>query len=315
MLKLIMVNEKYNKKILASSQIDIFIEMMAAERGAAINTLAAYSRDLKQFEVFMLRQNRNIESTDAENIKKYLAQLKSKDRAPTTHARKLSVLKQFFQFLYMERQRLDDPSAGIEGPRTGRPLPKYLSESEVELLLDTARGQSGAYGVRMMALMEILYATGIRVSELVSLPLAAISSDRKILLVKGKGKKERMVPLTAPAINSIADYLDLRKGFLIKGTPSIYLFPSRAKKGHITRAGFGILLKQLAGVAGIESKRVSPHVLRHSFASHMLANGADLRALQQLLGHADISTTQIYTHIQEERMRDLVLQNHPLSEI
>ena len=298
-----------------SSQVDIFLEMMAAERGASRNTLAAYLRDLKDFEIFMLRRSRNIESADSKNIQDYFAQLKIKGRKPATHARKLSVLKGFYQFLYAERQRDEDPSDKIDGPRMGRSLPKYLSVNEVELLLEAAREQSGNSGVRLVALLEVIYATGLRVSELVSLPLAAISSDRKMLLVRGKGNKERMVPLTAPAIQAMADYLKLRSNFLRKGDPSLYLFPSRAKEGHLTRAGFALLLRDLAILAGIETNRVSPHVLRHSFASHMLANGADLRTLQKLLGHEDISTTQIYTHILEDRLRDLVLRSHPLSEI
>ncbi|MDC0196047.1 site-specific tyrosine recombinase XerD [Gammaproteobacteria bacterium] len=298
-----------------SSQVDIFLEMMAAERGASRNTIAAYLGDLKEFEVFMARRNRNIESADSKNIQDYLAQLKIKGRTPATHARKLSVLKGFYQFLYAERQRDEDPSDRVDGPKMGRSLPKYLSVHEVELLIEAAGEQSGNSGVRSVALLEVIYATGLRVSELVSLPLAAISSDRKMLLVRGKGNKERMVPLTGPAIQATADYLKLRNNFLSKGIPSLYLFPSRAKEGHLTRASFALLLKDLAIHAGIEPSRVSPHVLRHSFASHMLANGADLRTLQKLLGHEDISTTQIYTHILEDRLRDLVLRSHPLSEI
>jgi integrase/recombinase XerD len=304
-----------SKQIKMSSQIEIFLEMMAAERGASKNTIVAYLHDLREFEGFMSRRNRNIESANSKNIQDYLGQLKAKGRAPTTHARKLSVLKGFYQFLYAERQRDDDPSARIGGPKTGRSLPKYLSENEVESLLYAARGQPGNLGVRMIALLEIIYATGLRVSELVGLPLAAMSSDRKMLLVRGKGNKERMVPLTTPAIHAAADYLKLRQAFLNKGAPSLYFFPSRAKGGHLTRAGFGLLLKDIAILANIDPKRVSPHVLRHSFASHMLANGADLRTLQQLLGHADISTTQIYTHVLEDRLRDLVLRSHPLSDM
>ena len=298
-----------------SPQVEIFLEMMAAERGASRNTITAYMRDLKEFEFFMSRRNRNIESADSKNIKDYLAHLKSRGRTPATHARKLSVLKGFYHFLYSEHQRDEDPSAQIDGPKMGRSLPKYLSVSEVELLIEAAKEQPGNFGVRMVALLEIIYSTGLRVSELVGLPLAAISGDRKMLLVKGKGNKERLVPLTAPAIQATEDYLTLRTNFLTKGFPSLYLFPSRAKEGHLTRAGFGLLLKDLAVLAGIEPDRVSPHVLRHSFASHMLANGADLRTLQKLLGHADISTTQIYTHILEDRLRDLVLQSHPLSDV
>ena len=308
-------NKKIFGKSFISSQIDLFIEMMAAERGASKNTIAAYVRDLREFEVFMFSRNRNIEAADAENIQDYLAHIKIKGRAPATHARKLSVLKQFYQFLYAERLRDDDPSARISGQKTGRSLPKYLSESEVEKLLNAAKKQTGISGIRMLTLLEIIYATGLRVSELVSLPLASISTDHKILLIKGKGNKERMVPLTTPAILAMEKYLKQRQELIKEGSSSIYLFPSRAKGGHLTRVGFGLLLKDLAITVGIESKRISPHVLRHSFASHMLANGADLRTLQQLLGHADISTTQIYTHIMGDRLRELVLCSHPLSDV
>ena len=296
-----------------SRQVEIFLEMMAAERGASANTITAYGRDLGEFGVFMMRRKRNIEAAVAKNIQDYLAQLKSRGRATTTHARKLSVLKQFFQFLYAEHCRDDDPSAGIDAPKTGRALPKYLSESEVNKLLASAHSQEGATGTRITALVELLYATGLRVSELVGLPMAAISRDGQTVIVRGKGSKERMVPLSDPARDAIATYLELRPAFLIKDAPSNYLFPSKAKEGHLTRAGFTMLLKDLAAVAGIEPKRVSPHVLRHSFASHMLAHGVDLRTLQQLLGHADISTTQIYTHVLEERLKTLVTRSHPLA--
>ncbi len=311
-----MVLYKYTKEIsLVSPRVEMFIEMMAAERGASRNTIEAYSRDLIEFGLFIARRNRNIEAADTKNIRDYLAQLRSKGRATATHARKLSVLKQFFQFLCAERYRDDDPTARIGGPKMARSLPKYLSESEVNKLISVARRQSGKSGARLIALVEILYATGLRVSELVSLQQTAITSDGQMLLVKGKGNKERMALLTAPAIKAISEYLDVRQKFLKKGTSSLYLFPSKAKEGHLTRVGLGLILKDLAISAGIDPKRVSPHVLRHSFASHMLANGADLRSLQQLLGHADISTTQIYTHVLEERLRDLVVSKHPLAGI
>ncbi len=308
-------NKRARPKPPPSHQLDIFLEMMAAERGASDNTLAAYGRDLAEFGVFLMRRKRSIEAADAKNIQDYLAQLKSKGRKATTHARKLSVLKQFYQFLYAERLRDDDPSARIDGPKTGRALPKYLSEDEVDQLLAAAREQGGASGARMTALVELLYATGLRVSELVGLPVAAIARDGQMVLVRGKGNKERMVPLSDPARDAIAVYLEKRPGYLKEGAPSNFLFPSKAKEGHLTRAGFGLLLKDLAISAGIEPKRVSPHVLRHSFASHMLAHGADLRTLQQLLGHADISTTQIYTHVLEERLKNLVTRSHPLAQI
>lgn len=259
-----------------SHQVEIFLEMMAAERGASGNTIAAYQRDLGEFGVFMMRRKGVIEAANAKNIQDYLAQLKAKGRAATTHARKLSVLKQFYQFLYSERLREDDPSARIDGPKTGRALPKYLSEEEVDSLLAAARDLPGATGARMVALVELLYASGLRVSELVGLPLSAISRDGQMVLVRGKGSKERMVPMSDPAREAISAYLEFRPGFLTAGEPSNFLFPSKAKAGHLTRAGFALLLKDLAAVAGIELKRVSPHVLRHSFASHMLAHGAEI---------------------------------------
>ena len=300
-------------KIAPSRQVEIFLEMMAAERGAAANTIAAYQADLDDFALFVQRRKRKIEAADAKNIQDYLASLKSKGRAATTHARRLSVLKQFFQFLYAERYRDDDPSSRIDAPKTGQSLPKYLSEEEVDRILAAARMRPGPEGARLMALVELLYATGLRVSELVGLPLAAVSRDGQIVMVKGKGGKERLVPLSDPAREAIAAYRDHRKAFIAEGKSSAFMFPSSAKDGHLTRAGFSGLLKELTIEAGIDAKRVSPHVLRHSFASHMLAHGADLRSLQQLLGHADISTTQIYTHVLEDRLKNLVTHSHPLS--
>jgi integrase/recombinase XerD len=311
-----MLREKrVRAKLLTSGQVELFLEMMVAERGASVNTIEAYQRDLSEFGIYLALRKSDIETADAKNMKTYFAHIKTKGRAPTTRARKLSVLKQFYQFLYAERFRDDDPSARIDGPKTGRTLPKYLSESEVEQLLASARAEEGPSGMRMTALVEILYATGLRVSELVSLPLSAISRDGQMILVRGKGNKERLVPLSDPARDAITGYLKFRLSFEKKGVPSNFLFPSKAKKGHLTRAGFGLLLKDLAAVAGIELKRVSPHVLRHSFASHLLAHGADLRTLQLLLGHSDISTTQIYTHILGDRLKNLVAHSHPLAQI
>jgi integrase/recombinase XerD len=296
-----------------SRQVEIFLEMMAAERGAANNTIAAYRRDLDDFALFVQRRKRNIEAADAKNIQDYLASLKSKGRAATTHARRLSVLKQFFQFLYAERFRDNDPSSRIDGPKLGQALPKYLTEEEVDRIMAAAHSRPGPEGARLTALVELLYATGLRVSELVSLPLAGVSRDGQVVMVRGKGGKERMVPLSDPARESIADYLELRHVFVAENKSSTFMFPSSAKDGHLTRAGFSGFLKELALESGIEAKRVSPHVLRHSFASHMLAHGADLRSLQKLLGHADISTTQIYTHVLEDRLKNLVTRSHPLA--
>jgi len=295
-----------------SRHLEIFLEMMAAERGASVNTLEAYRRDLADFATFLARRGRPVEAADAKNIRDYLAGLAGRGRAPATRARRLSVIRQFFEFLFAEGVRDDDPAGAIDAPKLGQPLPKYLSEAEVEALIGAAGG-GGRQGKRLAALVEVLYATGLRVSELAGLPLSAISRDGQMLLVRGKGDKERLVPLGDPARDAIGRYLEVRGEFIAKGLSSNFLFPSAARSGHITRALVAGKLKQLAVNAGIDPARVSPHVMRHSFASHLLAHGADLRSLQQMLGHADISTTQIYTHVLEQRLKSLVEQSHPLA--
>jgi len=292
--------------------------MMAAERGAAANTLDSYRRDLEDFADFLAGRNRAVEDAGQQHVRAYLKAMSGLGLAASTVARRLTTLRQFYRFLYDERVRDDDPTTTVDSPRQRRALPKYLSEDEVDRLLGAAAEIDGPKGRRMLALMEILYATGLRVSELVSLPLSALSGDGEVIIVRGKGGKERMVPLGGPAADAVSEYLDVRDGFLAgrgKGdvTESLYLFPSRGKEGHLTRVRFSQLLKELAVAAGLDARKVSPHVLRHSFASHLLAHGADLRALQQLLGHADISTTQIYTHVLEERLRQLVESAHPLA--
>ncbi len=300
-----------------SRHVETFLEMMAAERGAARNTLFAYRRDLQAFSEFARRRGQTAEGADAATIRAHLADLSKSGMAPSTSARRLSALRQFFRFLYAERVRGDDPCATMDSPRRGRTLPKYLSEEEVESLLDAARRRHGAEGTRLLALLEVLYASGLRASELVGLPLSARSRDGLTLIVRGKGDKERLVPLSEPAMQALAEYGGVRGRFVPKGrggtADSPWLFPSRSKEGHLTRARLGQLLKELAADAGIEPARVSPHVLRHSFASHLLARGADLRSLQQMLGHADISTTQIYTHVLDERLKALVNEAHPLA--
>jgi integrase/recombinase XerD len=296
--------------------VEAFLEMMAVERGAARNTIAAYHRDLEDFAAYLHNRGAQPEDADAEALRRYLEQLAAVGLSPRTAARRLSALKQFFQFLFSEGVRADDPSATIDSPRPGRPLPKYLSEAEVTRLLNAASERTDANGLRLAALMEVLYATGLRVSELVGLPLSAISRDGQMLIVRGKGGKERMVPLTEPATAAVTAYRDVRDRYLSEAgirAGSTWLFPSRSREGHLTRVRFGQLLKELAAEAGLAPARVSPHVLRHSFASHLLAHGADLRSLQQMLGHADISTTQIYTHILDERLRALVASAHPLA--
>jgi len=290
--------------------------MLSVERGAAQNTIESYARDLSDFQSFTVARKRQPENADSDLIRGYLKKLSGRGMASSTSARRLSVLRQFFRFLHSEGVRIDDPSSAIDSPQKGRSLPKYLSEDEVERLLMAAQRRPGSEGLRLQAMLELLYATGLRVSELVGLPLAAISRDGQMLIVRGKGGKERMVPFSEPARLAIEMYKEVRESFFAKGRKAQgqpWLFPSRAKQGYLTRARFGQLMKELAIDAGIEPQRVSPHVLRHSFASHLLAHGADLRSLQQMLGHADITTTQIYTHVQEERLRQLVNDVHPLA--
>ncbi len=302
---------------MSSRHVESFLEMLTVERGAAANTIESYSRDLADFAAYTLARKRPPEKADSAMIKGYLKKLSGAGMAPSTSARRLSALRQFFKFLHGEGVRDDDPSSIIDSPRQGRSLPKYLSEDEVEALLDKAAEKEGAEGIRLVAMLELLYATGLRVSELVGLPLAALSRDGRLLIVRGKGDKERMVPLSEPARDAVETYKQkAREGFLPKGRKALgerWLFPSRSKQGHLTRARFAQLMKELAVEVGIDQRRVSPHVLRHSFASHLLAHGADLRSLQQMLGHADIATTQIYTHVLEERLRRLVDQAHPLA--
>ncbi len=296
--------------------------MMAAERGAARNTLEAYGRDLRDFAGYARRCGHAAETADVALIRSYVAGLVAAGLSPRTTARRLSSLSQFFRFLLADGVRADDPTTLIDRPRRGVRLPRYLSESEVDRLLAAARGAATPDEQRLMALMEILYATGLRVSELVGLPLSALAGETGLLLVRGKGGRERLVPLTEPAIESLARYRQIRASFLgrtgAKTAPSgtaesPWLFPSRSRQGHLTRTRFAQMLKDLAITAGLDPALVSPHVIRHSFASHLLAHGADLRSLQQLLGHADISTTQIYTHVQNERLQRLVRDAHPLA--
>ncbi|MEN3951068.1 site-specific tyrosine recombinase XerD [Iodidimonas sp. SYSU 1G8] len=299
--------------------IEAFLEMLAAERGAALNTLDAYRRDLEDFQAFVGRRRVSLREADAEAIRAYLARLEDAGFAVRTAARRLSALKQFYRFLYADGMRGDDPAATLEGPKRGRDLPKVLSIGEVDRLLGAARarldGDRTPRHVRLLALLEVVYATGLRVSELVKLSVAAARGDVRVLLVQGKGGRERLVPLSVPAKTAMTEYLAVRPVFLAQAGPrgAAFLFPSRGKDGHLTRIRFFQLLGELAVEAGVDPRRVSPHVLRHAFASHLLNNGADLRSVQQMLGHADISTTQIYTHVLEERLQALVRDGHPLS--
>src|SRR5512144_790477 len=300
-----------------SRHVEAFLEMLAAERGVARNTLDAYRSDLCRFLDHAAALGADAITADSDMLRSFIrAQVKA-GMSSRTAARRLSALRQFFQFLFAEGSRPDNPSLAIDRPKQGRPLPKYLSEEEVDRLLAAAAARPGRDGRRMTALLEILYATGLRVSELVGLPLSALGRDAKMLIVRGKGGKERMVPLTEPAIDALSAYLGIRASFAPPAArqtaPTPWLFPSRAREGHLTRVRFGQLLKEVAVAAGLEPVRVSPHVLRHSFASHMLTHGADLRSLQELLGHADIGTTQVYTHVLDARLKALVQEAHPLA--
>jgi integrase/recombinase XerD len=300
-------------KLETPASVERFLEMMQAERGASRNTCEAYLRDLRHAHAF-LAEKTTLETAGVEHLRSYLRSLETSGMAPRTAARRLSALRQFYRFLYSEGDRTDDPSAGLDAPRQGRPLPKILSEFEVDALLDAARDRDGHEGTRLVCMLEILYATGLRVSELVSLPFAAVARDPRVLIVRGKGGKERMVPLTDAAGDAIKDYKAVRGVFLASGETSPFLFPSRAIEGHITRRRFGQLLDEVAIAAGLDHRKVSPHVLRHAFATHLLDHGADLRSVQQMLGHADITTTQIYTHVLGARLKALVEAHHPLAE-
>jgi integrase/recombinase XerD len=309
--------------------IDLYLDMLAAERGAAANTLEAYRRDLEDFSSDLADRGRVIASAEAEDIRGYLGRLSGRGFSAASVARRLSAIRQLYRFLYAESIRKDDPAAAIEGPKRGRPLPKVLSIGHVDQLLATARegieDAARPIGERLRAarlncLLEVLYATGLRVSELVSLPASASRRDERMLIVRGKGNKERLVPLNESAKRAMRDYMALREGAEADKTKgslktSKWLFPSFGESGHLTRQHFARDLKALAAEAGLKPKQISPHVLRHAFASHLLQNGADLRSVQTLLGHADISTTQIYTHVLEERLKSLVRDLHPLGEV
>jgi integrase/recombinase XerD len=297
-------------------QVEAFLEMLVAERGAAANTVEAYDRDLGDFVAFLERSGVGAIAAETQTIRQYLAGLSRQGLSARTAARRLSAIRQFHRFLLTEGRRDDDPCASIDSPSQGRTLPKLLSEEEVESLLTAARSKTGPEGLRLVALLELLYATGLRVSELVGLPAAALGRDPRFLIVRGKGDKERMVPLGEEAHRALLAYRKVRERFIPKkGAKDAgkWLFPSRGGRGHLTRQRFGDMLKGLAAEAGLAAERVSPHVLRHCFATHLLDHGADLRSVQQMLGHADISTTQIYTHVLAERLKALVHDHHPLS--
>jgi integrase/recombinase XerD len=298
-----------------------FLQAQAAEQGAAENTLQAYARDLADFADWLADQGDSAAGATQARIESYLVHCEAQGLARATRARRLSAIRQFYRFAVEDRLRDDNPAIRLSGPGRDRRLPKTLTEAEVDRLLDAARGQgrNEAERSRNTCLMELLYATGMRVTELVSLPLAAARGDPRMLLIRGKGGKERMVPLSPPARAALAAWLALRdrqdEAARAAGRlPSTYLFPSSGQSGHLTRHRFYVLIKDIAVAGGVSPAKVTPHTLRHAFATHLLANGADLRAIQTLLGHADVATTEIYTHVLDARLRALVLEHHPLAQ-
>jgi integrase/recombinase XerD len=317
--------------------IQLFLDMLAAEQGAGDNTLAAYKSDLEDLSAFLRQSKAGFAATDTEMLRGYLADLDTRGFKSSSVARRLSAIRHLFRFLLNERIRSDDPAAILSGPKRGRDLPKVLSIGDVDRLLTEANIAAGAAdqspgqrlrALRLACLLEVLYATGLRVSELVSLPISAARRDARMIVVRGKGDKERLVPLNDAARQAMekymANYLALQNGSDDRSTnagkapkksgSSKWLFPSFGDSGHLTRQHFARELKDLAAAAGLSPRLVSPHVLRHAFASHLLHNGADLRIVQTLLGHTDISTTQIYTHVVEERLKSLVRDLHPLAD-
>lgn len=303
-------------------QLESFLEMMSAERGASENTLSAYRRDLEDLHAHLKRRGAPLSSANPADLSSYLQSLAAQGLAGSSQARKLSSLRQFYKFLYTEGLRDDDPTGVLESPRKQRALPKVMRVEDVDRLLAHAAKEAQISDsrqfarVRMLALVELLYATGMRVSELVTLPARVLDQEGRFLLVRGKGNKERLVPLSRTAIAALQSYGALKmrqeKELDIRDA-SPFLFPSAGKEGHLPRQVFARDLKSLAARAGVPASVLSPHVIRHAFASHLLANGADLRVVQELLGHSDISTTQIYTHVQEERLHQLVQTHHPLA--
>ncbi|HAU74888.1 MAG TPA: site-specific tyrosine recombinase XerD [Agrobacterium sp.] len=311
-----------------SARLESFLEMMSAERGAAANTLASYERDLTDLREFLGSRGQSLTEAATSDLSAYLTHLSAQGFAATSQARRLSSMRQFYRFLYSEGLRSDDPTGIIDAPKKGVALPKTMSVADVNRLLGLAAQEAATEGpgqlarIRMHLLLELLYATGMRVSELVSLPVKVLRQEGRFLMIRGKGNKDRMVLLSRTAIEAMEKYEAARKALAsekgkaakkAEATDSPWLFPSNSKEGYLPRQVFARDLKDIAIRAGLPPSAVSPHVLRHAFASHLLQNGADLRAVQELLGHSDISTTQIYTHVLEERLQELVQTHHPLA--
>lgn len=284
-----------------------------AEKGAAENTIAAYRRDLLQ--LFELTRIKDISTLKKNDLSLFVQKLSSLSYSPKTIARKISALREFFKFLFSEKEIKENPAMSLRAPKQEKPLPKFLSEKEIRLLLDAAESHQNLAYKRIGVMLKLMYACGLRVSELVGLPENCINYEKKQILVRGKGSKERIVPVAEQALSAVSDYYNYREAFLKAGRRSIWLFPSASKSGHLTRDAFFKALKKLAGEAGLNVAKISPHVLRHSFATHLLNHQVDLRSVQKMLGHEDISTTEIYTHIISEKLIKEVQEKHPLAQI
>ena len=294
--------------------VEAFLEMMAGERASARNTITAYGKDLTDAQAFLKARGVDLARASAQDVEAYFAALSDRGMSPATAARRRSAVRQFYRFVLGEGWRKDDPSRRVDAPKKGRPLPKVLSRHEVDAIIAAAAARDGAQGLRLACMVELAYASGLRISELTGLALAALARDPAYLIVKGKGGKERLAPLNEAARTAVKAYLEVRKQFLPKGDgANPWLFPSRGKGGRLTPRRFAQLLDEAAADAGIDPARVSPHVLRHAFATHLLEGGADLRVVQKLLGHSDIATTQIYTHVAGDRLREVVETKHPLA--
>lgn len=292
-----------------ANSLDSFLEMMVAERGASARTIESYRRDLEDLSAFLTVRNIVLHKAKASDLQEYMRTVAKQFLSPKTQARRLSAIHEFYRFLYSEDIIKKNPADYLQSPKVGKALPKYLSEQEIDLLIETAKQKNQ----RMYVMLEILYASGMRVSELVGLPVQAVTRDNQTLSIIGKGNKERIVPLNETARKALDKWLIRRELSLKKGRVSKWLFPSTGKEGHLTRVGFFKALKEIAVLSGIDSDKVSPHVFRHSFASHLIAHDADLRTVQQMLGHADIATTEIYTHILQDRLKKTVEKSHPLA--
>ncbi|MCB1444225.1 MAG: site-specific tyrosine recombinase XerD [Rhizobiaceae bacterium] len=303
---------------LSAAHAEAFLEMMSAERGAAKNTLAAYEKDLDELSAFLGTRGATLGSAGTADLQAFLGHMAREGYKPSSQARRLSAMRQFYKFLYAENIRGDDPTGILDGPKKGRPLPRTLSQADIDRLLALATEEAARPGagklerLRMLALLELCYATGMRVTELVSLPARMLAENGRFLIIRGKGNKERLVPLTRAAVAAVAAYGAELKA--VHGDREFtHLFPSESATGYLARQVFARDLKRLGARAGLPASALSPHVIRHAFASHLLANGADLRVVQELLGHSDISTTQIYTHVLDEALRELVETHHPLA--